>query len=273
MKDDFGFKTYNKIFFSFLFILILYSFDYSLGWGLNLMFPSTYFFTLGTGNNGYNSFIWNENGLIEYFQIILTIFTLIVLLRIILTYKYSNLIKILIFFQFFGLAYITIEEISWGQHLIKFNSPDLFLDEGSIFYNKQGEFNFHNTSNLFNEIPRALILLWCTLSIPIIKLINEKNKSDLILFIKPNDKLLNLGLLILFLSLPDLIINKLELIDNSKLFIFNYNGFERYDLFQFFLNAISLNFIRFSELQEILIYNYFLWHSLFLAKTLVKKSN
>ena len=273
MKVYLQFSVYNKIFFTFLFFLLLYSFDYSLGWGLNLIFPKVYFFTLGTGNNGFNPIVWNENGLVETVQIIIIFSTLYILFNLILKKKYSKIINILIIFQFLGLFYIGFEEISWGQNLIKFDSPEFFLDENSIFFNKQEEFNLHNTSNIFNEIPRAFVILWCTLSIPILKLINLKNKSDLAIFIKPSDKLFNLSILILFLSIPDLIINKFDLIDNSKLFIFNNDGFEKYDLLQFFLNFISLNYVRFSELQELLIYNYFLWHSIFLTRLISVKSS
>jgi hypothetical protein len=38
-----------------------------------------------------------------------------------------------------GLFVIAMEEISWGQHLIKNSSPDFFQK-----YNRQGETNFHN---------------------------------------------------------------------------------------------------------------------------------
>ena len=273
MKVYLQFAVYNKIFFTFLFFLLLYSFDYSLGWGLNLIFPKIYFFTLGTGNNGFNPIVWNENGLVETVQVLIIFSTLYFLLNLILKKKYSKIINILIIFQFLGLFYIGFEEISWGQNLIKFDSPEFFLDKNSMFFNKQEEFNLHNTSNIFNEIPRAFVILWCTLSIPILKLINLKSKSDFAFFIKPSDKLFNLSILILFLSIPDLIINKFDLIDNSKLFIFKNDGFEKYDLFQFFLNFISLNYIRFSELQELLIYNYFLWHSIFLTRSISVKSN
>ncbi|MDC3050113.1 hypothetical protein OA168_04075 [Candidatus Pelagibacter sp.] len=273
MKVYLQFSVYNKIFFTFLFFLLLYSFDYSLGWGLNLIFPKIYFFTLGTGNNGFNPIVWNENGLVETLQVIIIFFTLYFLLNLILKKKYSKIVNIFILLQFLGLFYIGFEEISWGQNLIKFDSPEFFLDKNSIFFNKQEEFNLHNTSNIFNEIPRAFVILWCTLSVPILKFIDLKNKPNLALFIKPNDKLFNLSILILFLSIPDLIINKFDLIDNSKLFIFNNEGFEKYDTFQFFLNFISLNYVRFSELQELLIYNYFLWHSIFLGRSVSVKSN
>ena len=71
-----------------------------------------------------------------------------------------------------GISYIFFEEISYGQHIFNYKSPDIFLNKEGFLYNKQGEFNIHNISNLFNEIPRTLILIWCCLSIPIIRFLN-----------------------------------------------------------------------------------------------------
>ena len=168
-----------------------------------------------------------------------------------------------------GISYIFFEEISWGQHFFNYKSPEIFLNKNSLFYNRQGEFNLHNISNMFNEIPRALILIWCSLSIPILRLMNYSKNIDLNIVIEPNKNLINLSYLILFISLPDLIINKFDLIDNSKLFIFDENGFIKYDTRQLVLTILSFNFIRFSELQELLIFYYFLSHSIFLKKILL----
>tara|TARA_Y100000768_G_C23672276_1_gene538320 strand:+ start:56 stop:568 length:513 start_codon:yes stop_codon:yes gene_type:complete len=156
-----------KILFILLLLLLIYSFDYSLEWGMNLMFPKIYFFTHGVGNQGWNLFIWSENGLNETLQIILLFITLLILVKFYL-----------------------------------------------------------------------------------------------------NKNLLILSYLILTLSVPDLIVNKLELIDNSKLFIFNNGNFERYNLYQLFLSVITFNFVRFSELQELLFYYYFFWHTVFLKNKL-----
>ena len=100
MHLDNKFKIFNIIFYSFIVFLLLYSFDYSFGWGLNLISPDVYFFTLGTGNNGYNPYVWNENGLIEFFQVLIIISSLIILINIIFKKSYSNLIKTLITIQF-----------------------------------------------------------------------------------------------------------------------------------------------------------------------------
>ena len=263
------FLNSNKIFGSFLLLLLIYSFDFSLGWGMNLMFPNIYIFTHGVGNQGFSPLIWMENGIIETSQVIILMLTLLLLVNLYFTKKTtSKLINVFLIIKIIGITYIFFEELSWGQHLLKFDSPEILINKESLFYNKQEEFNLHNISNLFNELPRALILIWCSLSIPMIKLFNYSKINDLKLIIEPSKSLLFLSYLILLITIPDLIINKLELIDNSKLFIFSDKGFERYDLFQLFLSTISFNFIRFSELQEFLFFYYFFWHSIFLKKAL-----
>ena len=252
-----------------LLLLLIYSFDYSLGWGMNLMFPKIYFFTHGVGNQGWDLFIWSENGLIETLQIIILFITLLILIKLYLNKNFkSKLINVFLVIKIIGITYIFFEEISWGQHFIDFKTPELFLDKSSFLSNKQEEFNLHNTSNLFNELPRSLILIWCSLSILIYRSINSLKFSKFEIVIEPNKNLLILSYLILTLSVPDLIVNKLELIDNSKLFIFNNDGFERYNLYQLFLSVITLNFIRFSELQELLFYYYFFWHTIFFKNKL-----
>lgn len=265
-------KKLNLYLLVILLIFLIYSFDYSLGWGMNLMYPNIYFFTIGTGNSGYNPFIWNENGLIENVQAIILFITILLL-----TYLYfakkniSNLLKNFLIINIIGISYIFLEEISWGQHFFNYKSPEIFLDKKNFFYNKQGEFNLHNISNLFNEIPRALILIWCALSIPIIRALNYTKINDLNIIIEPDRNLINLSYLILCISLPDLIINKFDLIDNSKLFIFDENGFVKYNLYQLLLSILSFNYIRFSELQELLIFYYFFSHSIFLKNIIIKK--
>ena len=90
--------------------------------------------------------------------------------------------------SFIGISYIFFEEISWGQHFIEFKSPDILLNKSSLFYNKQNEFNLHNISNLFNEVPRALVLIWCSMSVPIMNLIKYDGNKQLVNIIQPDKK-------------------------------------------------------------------------------------
>ena len=109
------------------------------------------------------------------------------------------------------------------------------------------------------------------MSVPIMNLIKYDGNKQLVNIIQPDKSLIYLSYTILLISLPDLVINKLDLIENSELFIFDKNSFVEYNLIQLSLSILSLNFIRFSELQELLFYYYFLYHSIFFKKILIIK--
>jgi len=48
--------------------------------------------------------------------------------------------------------YIAGEEMSWGQHIFHWNTPEYWAD-----LNRQDETNLHNTMHLFGKKPRALL--------------------------------------------------------------------------------------------------------------------
>lgn len=50
--------------------------------------------------------------------------------------------------------YVAGEEISWGQHLLKWSTPEYWAQ-----INDQHETNFHNTSSWLDQKPRLLLLL------------------------------------------------------------------------------------------------------------------
>ena len=103
---------------------------------------------------GWSETVWNENGLIENLQVLILFFVITILINFYLKLKYlkenSNL-RYFIIVEIICLSYFLLEEISWGQQIINFKTFDLFLDADSFLYNKQGETNLHNISNLFNE--------------------------------------------------------------------------------------------------------------------------
>ena len=53
------------------------------------------------------------------------------------------------------LLFVAGEEISWGQSVFYWQTPDFFQE-----INRQQETNLHNISSWFNEKPRALVELW-----------------------------------------------------------------------------------------------------------------
>ena len=274
------YKKSNLLLIFFIFFLILQGFDHSFGWGLNQMIPKVYFTTFGTIDEGWSETIWNENGLIENIQVIILFFSITVLINFYLKLKYlkenSNL-RYFIIVEIICLSYFLLEEISWGQQIFNFKTFDLLLHADSYLYNKQGETNLHNISNLFNELPRSLVLIWCILPIILIKKLKH-NDNYFLKIICPSKKLYIISIIILIFFLPDFIINKLNLIDYSNLHIIENGVFMKFNLNMLFLISISTNFLRLSELQEFLYCYYFLWHSiylknLFINNNVVKKVN
>jgi len=156
-----------------------------------------------------------------------------------------------------------MEEISWGQHFFNFETPKFLKD-----LNHQNEFNLHNTYQIFNQLPRNLVLLWCAFSIPFVNLIKLKINNNLYNLINPENKMIIISFVIMIFTIPHIIFTNLDLIDFHKL---NLNG--SYDFKIFFSIIISFNFLKLSEIQEFLFSYYFLWHTLFLIRNLNKNEN
>ena len=265
------FKYYHLIFFGLLSILLIYSFDFQYGWILNFQFPEVYFFTFNSSYKARASMLWMENGFIETLQAIIIFISLLILVKFFLTKKNMNK-KIICFLLviLFGLIYIFLEEISWGQHFFNFQTPEILLKEGLLF-NKQGEANLHNISNLFNQIPRNLVLVWCSLSIIFCRLFFDK--SSIAKIVEPNKKLIILSLIILAVSISVIIVTKFNLNQGEKFFkdfeiLNNDFVYQKINLDQLIYSIFAFDFVRFSELQELLFYNYFLWYVIFLTKYL-----
>tara|TARA_Y100000591_G_C21774889_1_gene667671 strand:+ start:122 stop:850 length:729 start_codon:yes stop_codon:yes gene_type:complete len=237
------------------------------------MFPKVYLITFGTIDEGWSGSIWSENGLIENVQVILLFVTIIFLINLYLKLKYTKInlnFRYFIIIEILGLSYFLLEEISWGQQIFNFQTTDLFLDTNSFLYNKQGETNLHNISNLFNELPRALVLIWCIIPILLRKKIIYSNNYFLSIMC-PSKKLFIVSIIILIFFFPDFLISKLNLIDYTNLHVIENGVFIKFNLNMLFLITISTNFLRLSELQEFFYCYYFLWHTIFLKNLLIEK--
>jgi hypothetical protein len=263
------YKNSNIILVAFVIFLLIQAFDQSFGWGMNKIYPEIYFTTFGTKLEGWSIFIWFENGLIETLQVIILLITILTLLNLYLSKKKflrTGFIKGFIIIEIIGLSYLFFEEISWGQHYFNFDTLNIFLNENNFFFNHQKEMNLHNTSRIFNEFPRLLVMLWCSLSIIILRYSKLINSKDLTTIIMPNEKLIFISFLILIFILPDLILTKLGMVDFSKLHIYENGVFKGFNIGAILGIIFSFNFFRLSELQELLFVYYFMWHSLFLRE-------
>ena len=262
------YKTSNTICLILLLSVLIYSLDYSFGFILNKQFPDIYIFTLGNRHEGWKEEIWMENGLIEILQELVLFFTILYLLKFF--YKLKNtthkIIKVFLILEILGLSYFFFEEISWGQHLIGYKTP-LFIEN----INQQKEFNLHNISNLFNELPKSLVFIWCGLSILFLKTFKPKIKDIYYILINPDKNLIKISITLLIFTIPNLIVSNFDLIDYQDLHL--RDDFEAigYNLKMLFTIILSFNFFRLSELHEFIFAYYFLWHSIFLKENIFNK--
>lgn len=213
---------------------------------------------------------WGENGAVENFQAILLFLSIIILIYFTISYSANNkFIHIFLILHILGLIYYLGEEISWGQHFFNWSTPEFFK-----LYNLQDETNIHNISNIFDQFPRTLVLIWCCFSVPIILSANHFTNINKQLFflICPNKKLITISIILIFFVLPDFIIDKLNLHPGgSKLMYLQKDVFLSSG---YFYDLITFNFIRLSEFHELIFCYYFFLYSIFSLENLkIKNSN
>lgn len=207
---------------------------------------------------------WQENGFIETLQVIFLAISVILLIKIKFKLIDYDFIHIFIILKILALTYYLGEEVSWGQHFFGWKSPEIFTE-----INKQKETNLHNISNLFNELPRTIVFIWCGLIGIIVNLNVFKNlfRYEVRQILLPNKKLINISIILLIVSVPDLLVDKFDLhpgnFDNTL-----DHGSNSLD--GILWDKITLNFIRLSELHELIFNFYFLNYSLFLRKKIFK---
>lgn len=213
--------------------------------------------------SGFNSFIWNENGIIETLQVFFIIGTLYIFFIILKknNLKYSNkFFYYFLIFYFFCVFYYFLEEISWGQHYFRWETWDFFIK-----YNNQKETNIHNISNIFDQLPRSLLLIWCSVSFIFYQFIKKKGFNKNILdFILPSKDLRFISYLLMFFFIPDFLLSKFfSDPDYTQTFSINFT-----DIYNF----LTFNFIRLSEYHELIFTFYIFWHSIFYRKVILAKN-
>ena len=233
-------KFYNLLIIFFYFALLLLILERYCCYQDGLYWPSQY-------NNPNYIFLckdlaldlWGENKLVENFQSLFLFLSLIYYYLIIKKLNLKNKhISIFFIISFLGIFYFLGEEISWGQHIFKWSSSEYFL-----IHNNQQETNIHNISNLFNELPRTFVLIWCTFSTIIFLYYSKSSKLNKIfqLLIFPNKYLLVIAISLIIFIFPDLILGKFNL--------------------EIKYQRITFNFLRLSELQELIVTVYFFVYS------------
>jgi hypothetical protein len=105
-----------------------------------------------------------------------------------------------------GLAalYFAGEEASWGQHWLGFGTPKALAE-----VNEQGEFNVHNTHDIFNNVPRQMMMaatLVGGIILPLAlrrRLARPEAPKSVWYWLIPNCRLLLISAMAILLRLPD----------------------------------------------------------------------
>lgn len=184
----------------------------------------------------------SENGPIETLQALLMVASFCVAV----SYFFSKLKKTLLLNIWFGLAalcslYVAGEEVSWGQHLLDWTTPEHWSQ-----INDQNETNLHNTSSWLDQKPRLILeigIVVGTLIVPLIKKIGLLKLPVMFDMLLPPIKL---GVIAALIVIPKI--------------------FEK--IFELFDIAI---FARFSEIQELYMF-YFVLIYLIMLKLFLSES-
>lgn len=102
-----------------------------------------------------------------------------------------------------GVLYFLGEEISWGQHLFDWETPDFWAR-----INDQQETNLHNTFGIFDQVPRALVTLFIIfggLFVPVVVRMRQQAIEDrqIAYWILPTFTLIPSSLAVLLVSVHD----------------------------------------------------------------------
>ena len=99
-------------------------------------------------------FLYVENGLLESLQALVAFAAAGVGLACLRHCGGDKLLFAWVMIAVLGSLYIGLEEISYGQHLLKWNTPELWAQ-----LNDQNETNLHNTSHWLDQKPRQLLTI------------------------------------------------------------------------------------------------------------------
>lgn len=100
-----------------------------------------------------DGYMYGEKGLIENLTVIF-LFVAIIAAVLFLISNNTNfkLLGIWMWIFLLGAIYYAGEELSWGQHYFGWGTPEQWTE-----FNDQQETNLHNTSAIFDQIPRTLL--------------------------------------------------------------------------------------------------------------------
>lgn len=179
-----------------------------------------------------------ENGAYEILQAIILVVALLTAVYTLIKMDKSNKwLMAWVALSAVCCLYVAGEEISWGQHILKWNTPDYWNT-----LNDQGETNFHNTTSWLDQKPRLLLSIGVYVGgiiIPLLLMYRQSilNKFNLMRFssIFPTKDFILVGALCLVIKIFD----KLADVMDFQLFARNAESEEMY-LFYFVLLYVIL---------------------------------
>lgn len=121
-------------------------------------------------NYAYFRWLVQEDGLVEIIQVILLLFASYFSLRLFkLNLHKKKIIALIMGLAFIGFFFIAGEEISWGQRIFNWSTPDHYA-----VTNIQGETNIHNNQSMFGLSMRIYIIIglygsFAWITIPLLK--------------------------------------------------------------------------------------------------------
>ena len=106
------------------------------------------------GGKNADLYLYMENGWIEVSTVIFLIIAIALGALFLKSHNFSNYnwLRRWFILLILGCIYFAGEEMSWGQHIFGWETP-----RGWLGINDQSETNLHNTSPLFDQIPRNLL--------------------------------------------------------------------------------------------------------------------
>lgn len=99
-------------------------------------------------------YMYMESGWVEVTTVVFLIVAVVFCILFIKThdFKFHAWFKYWVILLILGAVYFAGEEISWGQHVFGWETPEAWTQ-----INDQQETNLHNTSAIFDQIPRSLL--------------------------------------------------------------------------------------------------------------------
>lgn len=116
--------------------------------------------------------VYSENGLLEFGQVIIAIGSVALGIACLKYARHARLLTVWLALAVLGNFYIAGEELSWGQQLFFWETP-----EAMMRLNDQQETNLHNMSNWFDQKPKTLLMIGIILGggiLPLLKRFRPK---------------------------------------------------------------------------------------------------